>query len=217
MKLTYSIQVCNESRELYSLLNFLIKVKDAEDNIHVVVDSLHKTEKVQKVLDFFNNSVSIYERPFDNFYENSQFHADTATGDYVFGLDADEIPQITLIRNIKQIIEQSNGGDVFWIPRINLHPGMDEKFIKDYGFNVNEVGWINWPDYQGRIYKKCNYIRYSNELHTKLQGAKKPCMLEPKPEIAMWHIKSIEKQESRWANRVDISFPDFKNLYDQLM
>ena len=36
--ITYSIQVCNESRELYSLLNFLIKVIDKEDNIHVVVD-----------------------------------------------------------------------------------------------------------------------------------------------------------------------------------
>ena len=50
MNLTYSIQVCNESRELYSLLNFLIKVIDGDDNIHVVVDSLHKTDKVDKVI-----------------------------------------------------------------------------------------------------------------------------------------------------------------------
>ena len=47
MKITYSIQVCNESRELYSLVNFLLKVIDEEDNVHVVVDSLHKTDKVE--------------------------------------------------------------------------------------------------------------------------------------------------------------------------
>ena len=51
MKITYSIQVCNESRELYSLINFLLKVIDEEDIIQIIVDSLHKTDKVDKVID----------------------------------------------------------------------------------------------------------------------------------------------------------------------
>ena len=37
MKITYSIQVCNESRELYSLVNFLLKVIDEDDNVQVIV------------------------------------------------------------------------------------------------------------------------------------------------------------------------------------
>ena len=73
MKITYTIQVCNESRELYSLLNFLLKVKDQEDNIVVVVDSLHTTEKVKLVTDKFSQDITLYERPFDNFYDNTLF------------------------------------------------------------------------------------------------------------------------------------------------
>ena len=216
MKLTYSIQVCNESRELYSLINFLIKVKDEEDNIHVVVDSLHKTDKVQLVLDYFKDNISVFERPFDNFSANANFHLDMATGDYGFSIDADEMPQEMLIKNIKNVLAET-GGEIVWVPRINIHPGATSTFINGSKFNVNESGWINWPDYQGRIYKKCDYVRWSDEQHPKLFGSDKAVALQPKPEIAMWHIKSIEKQESRWANKIDISFPDFKNLYDQLM
>ena len=60
MKITYSIQVCNESRELYSLINFLLKVIDEEDIIQIIVDSLHKTDKVDKVIDHFKEKISVF-------------------------------------------------------------------------------------------------------------------------------------------------------------
>ena len=60
MKITYSIQVCNESRELYSLINFLLKVIDEEDIIQIIVDSLHKTDKVYKVIDHFKEKISVF-------------------------------------------------------------------------------------------------------------------------------------------------------------
>ena len=58
MKLTYTIQVCNESRELYSLLNFLSKVIDDEDEVNVVVDSNHTTDKVRCVLEHFMKRIT---------------------------------------------------------------------------------------------------------------------------------------------------------------
>ena len=45
MKITYAITVCNESRELYSLISFLKDVIDKEDDINVLVDTAH-TPKV---------------------------------------------------------------------------------------------------------------------------------------------------------------------------
>ena len=59
MRLTYSIQVCNESRELYSLLDFLVNVKDQDDVINVVVDSLHTTEKAKMVTDNFKDAIRV--------------------------------------------------------------------------------------------------------------------------------------------------------------
>ena len=146
--------MCNESRELYSLVNFLLKVIDEEDNIHVVVDSLHKTDKVDKVIENFKHKISVFERPFDTFYKNSCYHGEVATGDYTFLIDADEMPQEKLIANLKNIITETEA-EIFFIPRINIQPGITQSFIDYYKFNINEAGWINWPDYQGRLYKNC--------------------------------------------------------------
>lgn len=213
MKITYSIQVCNESRELYSLLNFLIHVIDAEDNIHVVVDSLHVTDKVTLVLDHFKDKVTIFERPFDTFYKNSTFHLEQCTGDYIFTIDADEMPQELLIQELKKVIGKHDT-DIFFVPRINIHPGSTHAFLTKHGFNVNELGWINWPDYQGRIMKK--NVQFTDELHTKpITEGKLVGILDKNPKCALWHIKSIEKQQSRWVND-DISSPT-TNLYDLLM
>jgi len=215
MKLTYTVQVCNESRELYSLVNFLLKVKDPEDDINVVVDSLHTTDKVKMVLDKFKNEINIYERPFDNFCDNSNFHWEMAKGEYIFGLDTDEMPQESLIKGLKKLLTE-NDIDILLIPRINIHPGATQEFTTKMGFNVNKFGWINWPDYQGRISKNIPNIRWTTELHTKLTGGEKVHALAAEPELALWHIKSVEKQECRWVNN-DIASPKTDNLYDVLM
>ena len=207
--------MCNESRELYSLLNFLTKVIDDEDDINVVVDVDHKTEKVELVLKEFKDRVNIFMRPFDDFCKNSQFHTDNATGDYIFGLDADEMPQELLIKNIKKIIEET-GAEIIAIPRINIHPGATQEFIEKSNFRINDVGWINWPDFQMRIYKKCDHIKWTEEVHTKLTGSDKVIGVQAEPKLALWHIKSIEKQESRWAEGGDFKTPK-GNLYDMLM
>ncbi len=84
MRITYSIQVCNESRELYSLLNFLSKTIENEDEVNVVVDSNRITDRVESVLEHFKERITVFKRPFDNFYLNSEFHISVATGDYIF-------------------------------------------------------------------------------------------------------------------------------------
>jgi len=216
MKISYTVQVCNESRELFSLISFLLKVKDQEDDIIVIVDSLHKTDKVGLVLDHFKDHVTVYERPFDNFLDNSNFHIEKATGEYIFGLDADEMPQEPLIVNLKNMLTESQA-DAVWIPRINIHPGITQKWCEKYRFPMNENGWINWPDYQGRIYRNNGVVKWGVEsLHSKLVGAVKNVHVRDLPQLALWHIKSTEKQDSRWEDG-DIRGPTTTNLYDILM
>lgn len=221
MRITYSIQVCNESRELYSLLNFLLKVIDQEDYIDVVVDSNNKTPKVDMVLNEFKERITIYEKPFESFYENSNYHTEVAKGDFIFGIDADEMPEHLLIQKIKEIIMES-GKELLYVPRMNIHPGMTEKFLKETSFNKNNVGFINWPDYQGRIWKNCDYIKWSDELHTKITGVSqdKIGILPRDINFGMWHIKSIEKQKTRWKKDENNEYtihPPGETLYELLM
>jgi hypothetical protein len=214
MRITYTIQVCNESRELFSLLNFLRKTIDEEDEINVVADSNRVTDRVEQVLEHFKERIHIFKRPFDSFCKNSQFHNDMATGDYIFGIDADEMPKEMLIKNIKKIIRES-GAEIICVPRINIDPGYTEDFLKKCNYTINNLDWINWPDYQMRIFKKCDYIKCTDEMHTKLSGSDKVVALQADPKIALWHIKSIEKEENRWSDGNIVVSND--NLYNSLM
>lgn len=220
MKLTYTIQVCNESRELFSLLNLLVRTIDDEDAIDVVVDSNNTTEKVELVLEHFKERITVYKRPFDNFKTNADFHIEKATGDYIFYIDADELPQEPLIKVVKKIIEEADA-EIIAVPRINIHPDITEEEAKEFGFHMNEVGFINWPDFQTRIHKKCDYIYWTDELHTKLTGSDKIAGVKPVPSMAMWHIKSMDKQKSRWkkdeTGEYNINAPSKTDLYDLLM
>jgi len=194
MKLSYAVCVCNESRELYSLLTFLVDNKDSEDEINVLVDSKNVTPQVRKVLDEFKDSIVQFERSFDgDFSAHRNYQNSTCTGEYIFIVDADEIPQEILIKNIKRILTES-GSDLVYVPRINICPGFTEEWLKKCNFVVNECSWINWPDYIGRVFKNDPTIKYGNKIHERIQGAQKTIQLPPNPSLAMWHIKSVQKQ-----------------------
>lgn len=62
MKLSYAITVCNESKDLFSLVSFLLKVKDNEDEINILIDTKHVTENVKNVIKHFGNKVVTCER-----------------------------------------------------------------------------------------------------------------------------------------------------------
>ena len=194
MKLTYAIGVCNEHKELQSLLNFLIKTKEICDDINVLVDTNKVTDDVRRVLDKYKKVITICERAFcGDFSAHRNFHITKCSGDYIFMIDADEIPQEHLIKTVKNYCDTS---DLIFVPRINICPGYTEHWIKDYRFTINEVGWINWPDYQGRVFKNVPSIRWGKSLHEQVQGAKNPMGIEAKPQNGLWHVKSIEVQDS---------------------
>lgn len=206
MKISYAIMVCNEHRELYSLVNFLKKVKDPEDEINILVDSLHVSTKVRQVLEKFKDDTVQNDRDFTgDFAEQRNYHLSKCTGDYIFVVDPDEMPQECLIEDLKQNIAKTNG-DMFLLPRINIHPGFTQKWLDMYGFKVNTYGWVNWPDFQMRIFKNTKEIRYVDKIHERIEGYKNIMTIQPNPDIALWHIKSVEKQESRWDSANNFAY-----------
>ena len=65
------------------------------------------------------------------------------------------------------------------------------------GWQVNENGWVNWPDYQWRIYKNSDDIKWVNKVHEKLEGYKTLSHLPQDSEWCLLHHKTIEKQEKQ--------------------
>jgi hypothetical protein len=193
VNISYAICVCNEDRELKSLVNFLLKVKDEGDEINILVDSKNVTPDVREVLKFYGDKIVVNEREFDGkFSDHRNYHATKCKGDYIFVIDADEMPQEALIVNIK-----SFDGDIMYIPRINICPGYTAKWLDTHKFSLNEVGWINFPDYQGRYYKNNGKIKWENDLHERLTGSDNVAKVDAKPLVSLLHIKTVERQDKQ--------------------
>ena len=215
-RISYAITVCNESISLYSLLSFLKKVKDPNDEINILVDSLHCTENVRRVLDAFRDDIITNDRAFcGDFAVHRNHHLSLCSGDYIFVIDADEMPTELLIKNIKQFLTSDN--ELIMVPRVNIHPGFTLEWLQRNNFSMNEVGWVNWPDFIGRVFKnEPDRIKYSSSLHERIEGAVGVAELEKHPGAAVWHIKSVDKQDNRWDSNGNFISPG-TGLYDGLM
>ena len=165
MKISYGLTVCNEEKEIEFLITYLKERIYSEDEIVVVYDQNRVT---QGVLDVLESYPDVKSHPFNfqqNFLENKNYLGSKCTGDYIFQIDADEIPEEFLVQNLKQLVE-SNPVDCFIGPRKNLVEGLTQEHIRKWGWNVNEKGWVNWPDPQKRIYKNDPSIQWSgHQVH----------------------------------------------------
>jgi GT2 family glycosyltransferase len=197
MKISYAITVCNELEEVKRLVNFLLSNKRKEDEIVVLADSTKMSQELQEVLKACAsiNQIILIESEFKgHFADWKNLLTSHCTGDYIFQIDADEIPHINLIENLPEMLK-TNDVDMLRIPRVNTVEGLTQEHIEKWGWNVNEKGWVNWADWQMRIYKNAPHIRWVNKVHEVLEGFKIHGMLPPEEEWALYHPKTIERQE----------------------
>lgn len=191
---SYAICVCNEHLELDNLLNFLDETRHVDSETVVLVDSEKAPPEVYEVLKKYQ-WVSYHERKFTNDFAAHKNHLNSlCRGEYIFNIDADEIPQETLMHAVAQCAK-SNEYDIVYVPRINVCPGYTTKFIDKHNFKVNEIGWINWPDYQARIYRR-RTTKWTGVVHERVEGPTQRG-LPPEPQYALWHIKSVAKQDKQ--------------------
>jgi hypothetical protein len=119
-------------------------------------------------------------------------------GDYIFQIDADELPSLYLMQYLPAVL-QVNDVDVILVPRINTVEGLTEAHIQKWNWDVNEQGWVNFPDYQWRIYKRSPDIKWVSKIHEFLHGFKKASNLPPEEQWCLTHPKTIERQEKQNA------------------
>ena len=194
MKISYGITVHNEAEELIKLLDVLQKNIDEEDEIVVCVDG--DDEKVEAVLGEFlsEHKAIVYKRKLEkDFSAQKNSVIEKSSGDYIFHIDADEYPNEILLQQLKPILE-INDVDLIWIPRVNTIDGMTQEDIQRWGWRVTEKGWVNYPDYQARVFRNDKSIRWTRPLHEYITGCKTYSHLPPHEELSLYHPKTIEKQ-----------------------
>lgn len=189
--------MCNEHEEIKNLIEFIIDRKQPEDEIIVVYDQNRVTDEVMDVLKSY---LSVDSYPFDfqqNFLDNKNFLNSKCTGDYIFQLDADEIPNEILVANLKTILE-SNPVDLLITPRKNIVKGLTPFHVHKWGWKVSEQGWVNWPDAQKRIYKNNPKIQWSgHQVHGMVSGYETYATLPFEEAFSITHNKTIDRQENQ--------------------
>ena len=196
MKISYAITVCNEFTQIQKLIPYLLDNIRPDDEIVVLYDSKNGDEKVEEYLraKSVNPTYSWHSGEFDgHFADWKNKLTDLCNGDYIFQIDADEIPNKELIDNLPQILEM-NSVDVILVPRVNLVDGLTDEYIKKWNWNVDDKGRVNWPDPQWRVYKKSESIRWINKVHEKLEGYDTISNLPWVEELSLFHHKDIDKQ-----------------------
>ena len=197
MKISYGITVKDESEELFELLQILKKNIDEEDEIIIVRDGMDVP--VGALLNDHKESknLRVYDKKFEgDFAEQKNFVIEKCTGDYIFHIDADEYPHDTLLEQLPQIIEM-NDVDLIWIPRVNTVEGFTQEDVQRWGWRMTEKGWVNYPDYQARVFRNHKDIRWTRPLHEYITGCKTYSHLPPHEELSLYHPKTIEKQEKQ--------------------
>jgi hypothetical protein len=196
MTITYAVTVCNEFIEIQRLIAFLLKHKRIQDNIVVLYDEANGDREIENFLrsHSVNGEFAWHKAEFKGHFADWKNRLTSlCIGDYIFQIDADEMVTEYICRILPDIL-QTNQVDVIRVPRINTVKGMNQDHMQQWGWAVNEKGWINFPDYQWRIYRNVDNIKWENKVHEVLTGYETISHLPLDSEFCLIHEKTIEKQ-----------------------
>jgi hypothetical protein len=199
MKISYAIPVCNEIVEITRLLNFLKTRINKEDEVIILFDSNNGSETVEQYLRAKSVNPTFfqwYPYHFDGHFANMKNHLKSlCTGDWIFQIDADELPHESLITNLREVLKLNPTTELFLVPRVNTVIGLTQTHINKWRWNVNEKDWVNWPDYQTRIIQNNPKISWASKVHEVITGFSTKGLLPMEEEWCLYHPKNIKKQE----------------------
>jgi hypothetical protein len=200
MKISYAITVCNELEEIKRLISFLHQHKRPEDEIVILLDKPKSSPELLYQLSVYSSEgfIILKESIFQGHFADWKNQLmDLCSGDYIFQIDADELPNEYLIKSLPEILETNSSVEVYVVPRVNTVEGLTPEHIAKWGWHVDEKGWVNWPDYQWRIYKNTPEIKWKNKVHEIIEGYKTMAQLPAYEDLALYHPKTIDRQEKQ--------------------
>jgi hypothetical protein len=198
MKISYAITCFNEIEETKRLTQFLFENIRPQDEVVILMDSKGPDKMWDYLLSIESKLGVLMRSQFNNdFAEWKNRLSAGCWGDYIFNIDADEMPSLHLIDNLPSMLENNNI-DLAWVPRINTLIGDEDEiksYVKSQRWSMNDKGWINWPnDYQGRIYRRDPNISWSGKVHEKIEGHKTFAYCPSEEHWSLYHPKTLNRQ-----------------------
>lgn len=192
--LTFNIICLNEEERIEKTLK---NIRELADEI-IVIDGGSKDRTVEICSDYADY-VEVKEFSGD-FADQKNYANFKSNGRWIFNIDADEIMHDNLIEVLPKLLSNNEGIELFWIPRINIVHGLTDNHIEKWHWVVDDDKHINWPDFQGRLYKNTYAkLKWQGKVHERIVGFDSYAEL-PKDKDYGWyliHEKDIERQEKQ--------------------
>lgn len=193
---SYAITVYNEINEIRKLVSQLKEYISEDDEIVIQMDK-KATKEVREFVTSLENIIYCECALNNNFAMFKNCLNEHCTKEWIFQIDADETVNPILIINLHQILEINKNIDVILVPRINTVEGMTQEDINRYRWNINEHNWVNFPDYQFRLFKNKPEIKWDKPVHEQLIGYQSISKLPPHEEYCLKHPKTIDRQRKQ--------------------
>lgn len=206
INLSYLLTVHNEGKPVVNLLDRLDHhTQETNDEIIIIDDySTEKTtvDAIKEMVNHQKKYVKVYQHALDNDYGTHKNYGNSlCKNEWIFQIDGDELPHTNLLLNIKDIIAENPTIELFFVPRVNDFIGVTQEHATKWGWRLspcpeyNNRPVVNWPDYQGRIYKnEPSRIKWDRRLHEKIEGHTKYTALPAIIDLSLYHDKTIDRQ-----------------------
>lgn len=201
-KIKFVITVKDEE-EVFQLIDSLVPQLNDTDTLYLLVDEYEGNGKfVERIMNYIKKPIQIeviYNQLNGDFasHRNSIHSIEKLHNTFICQLDADEVIDAYFVQLLNQAINHYQDVQLFYIPRKNIVHGLTTEDIIKWKWNVNKDGYINYPDYQGRLYfyKEDDTIKWVGKVHERISGHKLYATL---PDIfAISHIKNIDRQRKQ--------------------
>jgi hypothetical protein len=216
MKLNIVVTVNREEELFEKCLPFLFQSisrtysKNAVNTkVYILVDSTEEStlvsymSKISNFCEQYIHNVQIHSTKLNGDFSNfrNYIHKFINDGEYIFQIDADEFINedfLVMLFELYNITIENHESfpELIRIPRINIVDGITTEHIHKWRWYQNENGFINYPDYQGRIYIKSPEIQWVGKVHERIEGHKTVSHLKTM-DGHLFHIKSIHRQEKQ--------------------
>jgi|SaaInlV_100m_DNA_2_1039680.scaffolds.fasta_scaffold21611_2 glycosyltransferase involved in cell wall biosynthesis len=189
--ISYAITTHNEGSSVQDLIDHIKKQMSSVDELVIVDD--YSTD--QTTLSALSDVRLVYKRKLNNNFSSQKNYLNSkCTKDYIFQFDGDELPSESLLSVAKHFVKNYQDTDLFWIPRDNQLFELDMDYINKWGWVVDTQNRINYPDYQGRLFKNSDDIRWTRPVHEIISGHETQRVFPINAGVDILHTRHMSRQ-----------------------
>ena len=139
MFVSYLVTTHNETDCLDSLLSKLMSFK--KDNHEVVLlDDYSDNPTTISIIEKYKSSINFQQKKLQNDYgAHKNYGISLCKGEWIFQIDADELPTDVLLENIDVLLESNANNETLWLPRLNYFVGVTQTDIEMWGWNLRKI------------------------------------------------------------------------------